>query len=336
MVSIKDISAACGVSTATVSKALNGAHDISEPTRERVCRKAEEMGYRPNAAARSLKTKRTYNIGVLFKDEAGSGLTHEYFSAVLEGFKNEAESKGFDITFINTNNGAMSYLDHCIYRNVEGVAVVCADFADKEVLELIGSSLPVVTIDYVFNGKTAVLSDNLKGITDLFRFAFDKGHRKIAYIHGAPSSVTEARRVGFYRAAEAAGVEIPDSYVREGVFHDAASCGKITGELLDLPQPPTCILFPDDFSALGGISEIRRRGLRIPEDISVAGYDGIHMAQVLSPPLTTLHQKTRTMGATAARHLIEQIEHPRTTLPHTTVVEGELWKGESVGTAPNK
>ncbi|MCI2055587.1 MAG: LacI family transcriptional regulator [Oscillibacter sp.] len=336
MVSIKDISAACGVSTATVSKALNGAHDVSEETRERICAAAEEMGYRPNAAARSLKTKRTYDIGVLFKDEAGSGLTHEYFSAVLEGFKNEAESKGFDITFINTNNETMSYLDHCVYRNVDGVAIVCAPFADPKVLELAKSNLPVVTIDYVFNGKTAVLSDNLQGITDLFRHVYSLGHRKIAYIHGAPSGVTETRTVGFYRAAEEAHLEIPDAYVREGVFHDPATCARITAELLNLKDPPTCILFPDDFSALGGIREIRQKGLRIPEDISVAGYDGIHMSQVLDPPLTTLHQKTRTMGAAAARQLIEQIEHPKTTLARTTVIGGDLWEGKSVAPLKSK
>lgn len=330
MVSIKDISAACGVSTATVSKALNGASDISEATRERICQVSEEMKYRPNAAARALKTNRTYNLGVLFKDEADSGLTHEYFSAVLEGFKSAAEKKGFDITFINTNNATMSFYDHCIYRNVDGVAIVCANFSNPQVLELANSNLPVVTIDFVFNGKMAVLSDNLQGITDLYHYVYSKGHRRIAFIHGAPSSVVEARLVGFYRAAEEACVDIPDAYVREGVFHDPHTCAQITGELLDLPEPPTCILFPDDVSAMGGISEIRQRGLRIPEDISVTGYDGIHLSQVLDPPLTTLHQKTRTMGATAADQLIELIEHPKTTLARTAVVSGDLWEGKSV------
>ena len=330
MVSIKDISAICGVSTATVSKALNGAPDVSEATRERISQVSEQLKYRPNAAARALKTNRTYNLGVLFKDDADSGLTHEYFSAVLEGFKNEAETKGFDITFINTNNASMSYLEHCIYRNVDGVAIVCANFSNPQVLELAKSNLPVVTFDYVFNGKMAVLSDNLKGISDLFHYVYDKGHRRIAFIHGAPSSVTEARLVGFYRSAEEAHLDIPDSYVREGVFHDPASCARLTGELLDLPEPPTCILFPDDFSALGGINEINQRGLRIPEDISVAGYDGIHMSQVLDPPLTTIHQKTRTMGKNAALQLIEMIEHPKTTLARTTCIGGDLWEGKSV------
>lgn len=330
MISIKDISAACGVSTATVSKALNGASDVSRSTRERVCRKAEELGYRPNAAARSLKTRRTYNIGVLFKDEAGSGLTHEYFSAVLEGLKNEAEARGFDITFINTNNASMNYYDHCIYRNVDGVAVVCADFSDSEVQELVASQLPVVTIDYVFDGHMAVLSDNLGGITELFNYVYSKGHRQIAYIYGAPSGVSRTRLVGFYKAAEEAGITIPDAYVRQGAFHEAGVCAQQTAALLDLPQPPSCILFPDDFSALGGIGEIRQRGLRIPEDISVAGYDGIHLSQVLDPVLTTLHQDTHTIGTTAAQQLIELIERPKTTLPRTAVIPGKLWEGGSV------
>ena len=332
MISIKDISIACGVSTATVSKALNGAHDISEATKERICRMAEDLGYRPNAAARTLKTNRTYILGVLFRDDADSGLTHEYFAAILEGFKSEAESKGYDILFINTNKASMRYHDHCVYRNVDGVSIVCTDFTQPQVLELMNSRLPIVTIDYVFNGKMAVLSNNLKGISDLVRYVYSKGHRKIAYIQGAPSSVSETRRVGFYRTAEELGLAIPDYYVKPGIFHDPESCARLTTELLDLPDPPTCILFPDDFSAIGGLNVIKQRGLKIPEDISVAGYDGINLAKVLEPELTTLHQKTRTIGRTAAHQLIELIEHPKTTLAKTTVVDGVLWPGQSIST----
>jgi LacI family transcriptional regulator/LacI family purine nucleotide synthesis repressor len=330
MTSIKDISAACGVSTATVSKALNGASDISEATRERICRIAEEMGYHPSAAARSLKTNRTNSIGVLFKDEAESGLTHEYFAAILEGFKNAAEANGFDIIFINTNNASMSYYEHCLYRNVDGVAVVCADFADSRVLELVNGKLPIVTIDYVFNGRMAVLSNNLKGISDLVHYIYSQGHRKIAYIRGAPSSVSEARVVGFYRAAEELGLNVPDAYVKDGIFHDPDNCARLTAELLDLPNPPTCILFQDDFSGLGGLNVIKQRGLKVPEDISVAGYDGIHLAKALEPELTTLHQKTRTMGGEAARKLIDIIERPKTTFASIAVVDGDLWEGGSV------
>ena len=103
MVSMKDVAAKCGVSVASVSKALNGHSDISEETRERVRRVADELGYHPNSIARALKTNRSYNIGVLMND----GFAHEYYAEVLESFKNEAESKGYDITFINRHNKKM-------------------------------------------------------------------------------------------------------------------------------------------------------------------------------------------------------------------------------------
>ena len=109
MVSMKDIAQRCGVSVATVSKALNGQQDIGEDTRRRICTVAEKMGYMTNSAARALKTNRTYNLGVLFVDERHSGLAHEYFSAVLESFKAEAEAHGYDITFLNHNVGGKAW-----------------------------------------------------------------------------------------------------------------------------------------------------------------------------------------------------------------------------------
>ena len=161
MVSMKDIAKACGVSVATVSKALSGQPDIGEQTRELICKTADSLGYMTNSAARALKTNRTYNIGVLFVDERRSGLAHEYFSAVLESLKVEAEANGYDITFINRNVGkkATTYLQHCQYRGVDGVVIACVDFDDPQVLELVNSRLPIVTIDHVFNNRAAVVSD---------------------------------------------------------------------------------------------------------------------------------------------------------------------------------
>ena len=157
MVSMKDISAACGVSVATVSKALNDHHDIGEATKLHIKEVAKQMGYFPNASARTLKTNRSYNIGVLFVDEVPqSGLTHDYFSHILDSFKVTVEAQGYDITFINCNRGkknTMSYLEHSKYRNVDGVLIACVDFKDPEVQELLQSDLPIVTIDYVYDNN---------------------------------------------------------------------------------------------------------------------------------------------------------------------------------------
>lgn len=332
MVSMKDIARMCGVSVATVSKALNGYSDIGEETKKRVREVAEEAGYFPNSSARALKTNRTYNLGVLFVDEAQSGLTHDFFSAVLESFKVRAESRGYDITFVNCNvsNRKMSYYEHCRYRGVDGVVVACIDFYNKDVQELIYSEIPVVTVDHLFDNRTAVLSDNVSGMEDLVNYVCRMGHRKIAYIHGADSSVSRNRIGSFYRSLAKHGLEVPDQYLKESQYRDTVSTKTFTHELLSLADPPTCIFYPDDFAALGGINAIKERGLRIPDDISIVGYDGIRLTSVLEPRLTTIHQDTAEIGSIAADRLINQIESPRTTLIEHVLVKGKLVEGESV------
>lgn len=334
MVSMKDISAVCGVSVATVSKALNGHKDIGEETKRLVRETAKEMGYFPNSSARTLKTNRSYNLGVLMIDEAHSGLTHDYFVMVLESLKVTAERHGYDITFISGSKqrkDKMSYLEHCRYRGLDGVVIACIDYDELEVIELIHSDLPVVTIDHLFNDRTAIMSDNIKGMKDLLTYVYECGHRKIAYIHGEKNAAVTVNRLhSFYRMAEEYGLDVPDEYVRESAYRDTARAEKLTNELLDLPDPPTCILFPDDFASLGGINVIKARGLKIPKDISVAGYDGIRVTRFIDPQLTTINQDTKIMGQYAAEKLIDLIERPKTTLIEHISVPGVLEKGATV------
>lgn len=338
MVSIKDIATACGVSIATVSKALRDQSDISVETKERIKRTADELGYFPNAAARALKTNQSKNLGVLYMEEAGAGLKHEYFSGVLQGFKSRAEQLGYDITFINTNRaeGKMSYLEHCRYRNFDGVVIVSAIFTSPEVIELMNSDLPIVTIDYVHYNCSSVSSNNVRGINDLLRYIIKMGHRKIAYIHGQNYSyVTKERMAAFYQALDEHGIDVPDEYVKESRYLDAESCEKYTKELLNLSDPPTCIMYPDDTALIGGLNAIRDLGLTIPDDISVAGYDGTKFSELLYPMLTTMKQNTDQIGKEAADRLIRIIEKPKTTLVERVAVEGTLVKGQSVGRINN-
>lgn len=332
MVSIKDISIRCGVSVATVSKALNDHRDIAEATKENIKKVANQMGYFPNSFARALKTNRTYNLGVLFVDEAQSGLTHEYFANVLDSFKVEAEREGYDVTFINKHMGqnSMSYYEHSKYRGVDGVVIACIDFSNPDVFELIHGDIPIVTIDHVFDNRTAIVSDNIKGMKDLITYIYNMGHRKIAYIHGADSSVTRNRVGSFYKTLGELGVEVPDEYVVEGIYHDPDTTLRLTKKVLDLKERPTCIIFPDDFSCMGGINAIKERGLSIPQDISVAGYDGILLSQVIEPKLTTLFQDTQALGKTAAQKLIALIENPKATIIEKVVIEGKVLFGKSV------
>ena len=333
MASLKDISKACGVSVATVSKALNNHTDIGEETKAYVKQVAKEMGYSPNLSARALKTNKTHGIGVLFVDEAGNGLTHDYFAAILDSFKRMAEKRGYDLTFINCykdREDRMTYLEHCRYRGFDGVALACIDFDDPEVIELVQSDIPLVTIDHIFNNRIAVVSDNVLGIRSLVEYVYGKGHRKIAYIHGDDTAVTRNRLSSFYRTIEDLGLEIPDEYVEGAAYRDTYSVYCATRKILELPDRPTCIIFPDDFSAFGGINAIREKNLRIPEDISIAGYDGIPAARYLEPQLTTIQQDTEQIGCVAARRLISMIERPKITLVEQIIVPGTIVEGKSV------
>ncbi len=332
MVTITDISKACGVSRATVSKALNGAPDVAPRTAQRIREKARQLGYLPNATARALKVGRSYNIGVLFSDATGGGISHEYFSRILESVKAEAEALGYDITFISKDLGAMQmdYYEHAKYRSCDGVVIASADFTDPAIMRLAMSEIPTVTLDYTFDSRTSILSDNVRGMETLVRFVYENGHRKLAFIHGEITSVTQKRIASFKKTCAELGIPVPPEYIRPAVYHDPRSSGLATRALLELNERPTCIFYPDDLSFLGGMSELERHGISIPKDMSVVGYDGIPLSQVLRPRLSTYRQAAERMGQEAARRLVEQIEHPDTWLPQQITVEGELLRGDTV------
>lgn len=334
MISMKDIARECEVSVAAVSKALNDHSDISAEKKELIKKTAKEMGYTVNAAAKALKTNRSYNIGVLFADQARSGLTHDYFSYVLDSFKRNVEIRGYDLTFMNGSGGAagkMSYLEHSRYRRFDGVLIACIDFNDPSVLELVlKAEIPVVSIDHFFDNRIAIMSDNANGMKDLLTYIYGMGHRQIAYIHGEDSAVTKSRVSSFYITAEKLGLEVPENYDLEIPYRNTAGAYEATLQLLDLKNPPTCIIYPDDFASFGGVNAIRERGLSIPDDISIAGYDGIRVGRHIKPNLTTMRQDTEGLGRAAAEKLIDLIERPRTTLIEQVIIKGELFKGDSV------
>lgn len=331
MVSLKDIAAKCGVSVATVSKALNGHKDVSDATRDRLLKVAKEMGYFPNAQARALKTNRTYNLGVMFLDAADSGFTHEFFAKVLNSFKTAAEYYGYDVTFINKNVGGrqMTTYEHCKYRNIDGILVACTDFTDPDVYELINGDIPVVTIDHLFDCRTAVLSDNAAGMKSLVGYVNSRGHSKIGFIMGNKSSVAEKRLAAFLKECAARGITIDEKYILPGDFHNADITYERTVQLMKLKNPPTCIFMPDDYSAIGGLNALRDLGYKVPDDVSIVGYDGIGLSQIISPKLTTYRQNTNEIGRLAAKALVEIIENPQT-FNEVLLVDGELIEGETV------
>lgn len=330
MVTIRDIARECGVSPATVSKALNGAKDVSQYTSERIRQKAKEMHYLPNSAARILKNNVSNNIGVVFQDDAMSGLTHEFFNRILNSAKNELENLGYDITFISATIGGNSFVEHCRYRKCDGVLIVCGDFSSPRIQELVDSEFPIVTIDYSFEGHSSVFSDNDEGTYEIVKYLYMMGHRRIAYIHGEDCLVTGKRLKAFHRACDELGLNIPDEYILDGVFHDPEVSRKRTEELMSLPVRPTAVLYPDDYAYIGGRTALEKMGLSVPGDVSVVGYDGNRLSQALRPQLTTWYQDAVMMGKLAADKLIQTIESKDRCKPERLFVRGLLLTGGTV------
>ena len=222
MVTLKQIAEHCGVSLSTASKALNGAPDISEKTIQQIRQAAESMGYMPNAAARALKTHRSYVFGILFAAAAEQGLTHEFFSRILNSFKDQAGKLGYDIFFLGDHIGQrqIGYAEHARYRNCDGVLVVVGAQCDEETVhELAKSGIPLVCIDAECEGFSCVLSDNEQGMQALTEYVITQGHRRIALIHGEDSYVTRQRIDSFRRTCASHGISVPPAYIIEGLYH---------------------------------------------------------------------------------------------------------------------
>ena len=331
MVTLKDIAQECKVSFSTVSKALKGSSEISVDTRNAIQAKAKEMGYHPNIAARTLRTNRTYDLCVIFVDKTGSGFQHQYFAKIISGIQAVAQNNGYEITFTGRNDPTFDYYTHIKARNFDGVAILSADFESEQIQTLIKSEIPTVTLDYIFDQEHfAILSDNQKGMKELTEYLISMGHRNFGIIHGEKTRVTTERLEVFFNVLKEHGLDCPSKNIKEGLYHDPVTSQEATSKLLDLPDAPTCILYPDDYAALGGIRELNRRGLVPGKDISISGYDGIMLTSLLMPPLTTYEQDGCLIGNRIAESLINQIENLNMSSETISSVTGRLIKGGSV------
>ena len=208
-------------------------------------------------------------------------------------------------------------------------------FSDSDTLRSLGFDVQLQRGrggGYWLASRTFELSE-LKLLVDA---AYQKGHRKIAYVHGEKSSVTENRIIGFYRAMQEHGLNVNPDFVVEALYDNPATSMQAVLNLMDRPDPPTCILLPDDHSTLGALQAAKQLNLRVPEDLSLAGYDGIRLTQMLQPRLTTIEQDAKRIGAQAAEFLIDRIENPRTAGSETATIPVKLLEGESMGICPVK
>ncbi|MBO4898770.1 MAG: substrate-binding domain-containing protein [Lachnospiraceae bacterium] len=275
-------------------------------------------------------------IGILLSDILGAGLTHDLFSRIVDSFKNYAEQEGYVLSFLNASPRYLikhPFLEQVKDGDYSGLFIPNVTFDMPEVVELYKSGLPIVDIDHKAENAISISSDNDNGIKELVNYVcIEKNHKNVAYISGDPESeVTKLRLNTFKSTCEKIGITVKPEYIRESRFRDIRDVTRKTEELLNLPVPPTCIFFPDDYSAIGGINVIHNRGLEVPKDISYCGYDGVNLVGLWDPQLATVVQDTETMGVTAARELIRMISEGTTGDGSEIIVPTKLQVGHTVG-----
>ena len=327
MVRLKDIADVCGVSVATVSRALNGLTNEGKERTAYIRQIAHDMGYYPNVAAKTLKTSRSNNLGILYEDR----MNHEYFSSLIDDLRRVADAKGYDLTFLGRRGkGDSSYYEHARQRSLDGVIVLQADYDDPGIIRLASGSIPTVIIDHIYEGCDCVVSDNRTSVEQIIRYAWNLGHRRIAFIQGQKSAVSRERLSGFYKVCAELGIRVPVAYVREGHFHDPTDCTRIIEELLQLDEKPTCILCPDDSSCLGALWLLAAHGIKVPENVSLIGYDGLQISRMMHPCLTTYRQDTARIAEEAFNLMLDAITDPDNHVPRQITVTGMLIEGETL------
>lgn len=311
MITIYDIAKKVGCASSTVSKALNNSKEVSEKRKNEILQVAKEMGYVPNASARSLATKNSWSIGVLFSEDLNIGLEHHFFSGVLQAFKSYVEDLGYEVTFVSKKIGAQSltYLEWCKYKNVDGVIIVTVDKDDENLLELTQSDLPIVSVDNGLLNVPTIISDNMQGTRMAMEYLMLKGSKRIAHIAGPLRSYAAVERLEAYKyVLNVSNLNYEASLVVEANNYDANS-GKIALEelLAQNKELPDAIYAGSDDIALGVIIALREKGYTVPDDISVIGFDNIELSRFTSPALTTVSQQKELIGTEAAKELIALI-----------------------------
>ncbi len=272
-------------------------------------------------------------LGIIYEEESGRGLTHPFFVLILDAFKRKAEKEGCEITFINNQlaGNEISYADYCHASHLDGICLVCADFAAPKTRALVEAGLPCLTVDHLYRRIPAVLSDNENGMHQLVEYAISRGHEKIAFVHGHNNSVVTRTRIQQFRNTMSChNLPVPEEYVRESEYDNIDLTRRIVRELLRMPDRPTCILLPDDIAYLGAQDAARELSLRVPDDISFAGYDGIPITQSLRPRLTTIRQDAPQMGRLAAEQLIKLIRNPKSASKLPVILPVELIEGGTI------
>lgn len=332
-----DVARLAGVSRATVSYVINNRHEspiqITEVTRQKILAAADQLGYEPDAAAQSLRMQVSHSIGVLIPD-----LANPHYWQIVTGVEAILQARGYDLLLTSTSllpDREYTALRSLLRRRVDGLILnlTYCDQDQQEIKTIIHRRNPVVTLGEAHADLDSVSTDDRNGCLQLFHYLFDLGHRRIAYIHGVAHHPLGLHRLETYKQmmAEMSGIESN---------HNIEYCGaKISDgyqaaqRLLDQDPRPTAIMVINDLLAIGVMHAVTEQSLRIPEDISIAGFDDIAQAAFLNPALTTVKMQAEELGRAATSLLFERMADPERA-PQHMIIPTLLVKRASTGPAP--
>jgi LacI family transcriptional regulator len=306
-VTIQDVARAAGVSVSTVSRVLNHKVDVSAKTIQRVQQVIDELGYGSGLAAKSMRSRKTNVVGLLVP-----GLEQSYSLQIMRGVSRTITAAGFDLLIYTSSTQAKQNLANWEQKQVallngsvtDGMIVV-APYAHS-----FRTGSPIVAIDPHSEGADfpAVLSTNHAGVMAAMRYLFELGHRRIGFIGGRPAlQSSQGRLQAYYDSLRESGLSIDSTLIKIGDYTQPTgySCAL---RLLQQPHPPTAILAANDMTAFGVLAAAQDSGLRVPEDLSLIGFDNILECASSSPPLTTIDQSLELMGQRAAELLLQLMQ----------------------------
>lgn len=323
---IKDIANHLKVSPATVSRALRNHPNISTKRKQTILEKAEELNYQPDSIAQSLKSQKTLTIGVIVPE-----IKHNFFSAVLDGIEEVAYKAGYTILVCKSNEDYEREIintNALVSKRVAGIIVSVAQNSTKadHFVTLRKRNLPVVFFDRVIDGEdmSKVVVDDYAGAFRLVEHLIASGYKRIAHLAGLKHLWISNRRLEAYRDALLKhGLPFREEYLVHGGF-DEEDGARGYATLMSLPERPDAVFAVNDPVALGVHQSCKRDGVRIPQDLAIAGFSDNPVSALLEPPLTTVSQPAYEMGQAAAKMLLDQIRDGIPAQPVTQVCTTQL------------
>ncbi|MCU1238532.1 MAG: transcriptional regulator, LacI family [Candidatus Solibacter sp.] len=318
------------VSTATVSRVLNNASVVKTSTRARVLKAIEELKYHPNLHARNLAGGKSRTIGMIL-----SNMENPFFFDIYQTVEKDAHAAGFEVVVANTNYRSeqlVASIRLMIGRRVAGLAVVVSEMDPALMDELTDSKIPVVFYDVGAPRRniTNIRVNYRRGIDKIIDYLYSLGHRRLAFIghHATLGPINERVKTVLDAASR-----YPDLDIRTAADDDTLDGGRLAARALLSGTHPTAILCVNDVMAVGALRELRERGLRVPQDISVTGFDNVKLAEFCYPALTTVHIPRDRIGHLICESLLAKSEHTEVA-DHEMVIDPELVLRDSTGPAP--